>query len=317
MSYLSEQPEEQFPLYPISTVSTLTGVNAVTLRAWERRYGLITPKRTAKGHRLYSPEDIERIKIILNLMDDGIAISRIPQLINQHVASLEEGRPQDEPWRGYQLAMLHALSRFDEAVLEDTYNEAMGLYPIDVVTRQLLLPLLRTLGERWQDATGNVAEEHFFSVFMRNKLGARFHHRNRQNTGPRLVAACLPFEQHEFGLLLLSLALHERGYRVILLGADMPIDELDYVVKRTRSDGVILSGSVDFGTTSLHNKIVKLVADVKVPVFIGGQVASKHLETITSTGAIALGDDLSIGIRQLMKYLPTSSDTLTNPQLQE
>ena len=292
-------------LFPISRVSHLTGVNSVTLRAWERRYGLIKPTRTEAGHRLYTEEDIERIKLILQLLDEGIAISRVKQAL--HIAAEREQTPadaQEGPWQRYQQDMLQAVGEFDEAGLEVVYNEAMALYPVDVVTRQLLLPLLELLGERWMQVDTGIAEEHFFSVFMRNKLGARFHHRNSVNTGPLLVAACLPGEQHEFGLLLFALAAHARGYRIILLGADMPLAPIAAVVKRTSSAGIILSGSVECDAQQLQDDLSNLRQETGVPVLVGGSSANRYRNQIETAGAHAVGDDLIVGIHTLVKHFP-------------
>ncbi|MBI1424991.1 MAG: MerR family transcriptional regulator [Gammaproteobacteria bacterium] len=294
-------------LFPISAVSSATGVNTVTLRAWERRYGLLKPVRTEAGHRLYTEEDIERIRLILQLLDEGIAISRVKEAL-RIAAERESGESPAEtgPWTHYQQAMLRGVADFDEAVLENIYNEAMSLYPVDVVTRQLLMPLLEQLGQRWEKVITGIAEEHFFSVYMRNKLGARFHHRNLQNTGPRLVAACLPGEQHEFGLLLFSLAAHARGYRIILLGSDMPISQLPAVVKRTHSQGVVLSGSVEYDEAELQSELRLLLRECHVPVYVGGTSAHRYRHVIEQAGATVLGADLTIGLHNLGKQLPAS-----------
>ena len=128
--------------FPISTVSTMTGVNPVTLRAWERRYGLIKPTRTDSGHRLYSDEDVELIKLILQLIDEGIAISRVKEALK--IASEDQQKDMDgtSHWIQYQEDMLRGVNNFDEAILDSAYNEAMSLYPVDIVTKQLLIPLL-------------------------------------------------------------------------------------------------------------------------------------------------------------------------------
>ena len=292
-------------LYPISAVSTLTGVNSVTLRAWERRYGLIRPNRTDSGHRLYSEDDIERIKLILQLLDEGIAISKVKDALRIVVERETQPRQDlDSPWLAYQQAMLEGVAQFNEKMLEEIYNEAMSLYPVDVVTQKLLLPLLEQLGERWKDSAIGVAEEHFFSVYIRNKLGARFHHRNTRNTGPQVVAACLPGEQHEFGLLLFAFAAHARGYRIILLGANMPLEPLADVVKRTNSQGIVLSGSID--VDAVEHELQRVCHDSQVPVFVGGTYSSRHRKIIEQTGAIPVGDDLVVGIHTLSKHLPSS-----------
>jgi len=298
---LQEQPQA---LFPISTVSTMTGVNPVTLRAWERRYGLIKPNRTESGHRLYSDEDVDRIKLILQLIDEGIAISRVKEALKIATDDQEKDLDGSSHWTQYQEDMLRGVNNFDEAVLEATYNEAMSLYPVDVVTKQLLLPLLEKLGQRWMHVSTGIAEEHFFSVFMRNKLGARFHHQNQKNRGPRLIAACLPGEQHEFGLLLFSLAAHARGYRIILLGADMPIEQLAEVVHRSNSDGVVLSGSVDINEGKLHTHLKNLIEDTNVPVWVGGKTSDRLSDEIESSGAHVLGHDLIVGMHKIHQILP-------------
>jgi len=305
MTSAGNQTELQPALYSISTVAEMTGVNAVTLRAWERRYGLLQPRRTPSGHRLYSDDDVEQIKAILQMLDEGIAISRAAKALQSPgTAPVAQAI---EPWSRYQSQMLLGISEFNEIILEDTYNEAMSLYPVEIVTRQLLMPLLKQLGERWETEECGIAEEHFFSVFMRNKLGARFHHRNRQNTGPKLVIACLPHEHHEFGLLLLSLSLHARGYQLIMLGADMVLEQLPHVVNRTHSNGIILSSSVSFGRDNLQRALQQLVKSSNVPVFIGGPVTEFYNDAISDAGAISLGDDLLNGIKHLSQFFTTSS----------
>ena len=303
---MNAQPNDS-GVYPISTVSSLTGVNAITLRAWERRYGLLKPMRTEAGHRLYTNADIELIKNILALLDEGIAISRVTNAlknINQQEQTTEQ---ETGPWQRYLDTMLDAVENFNEGVLETVYNEAMSLYPVDVVTKKLLLPLMKILGERWTAATAGIAEEHFFSVFMRNKLGARFHHRNLQNTGPRIVAACLPGEHHEFGLLLFALSAHARGYRIILLGTDMPLSQLPEVVKRSQSDAIVLSASSSSITEDLDEDMSALVSLCKVPVFIGGTFAQQHRQSLEDLGAYTLGDDLIVGLHVIGKHLPEKS----------
>jgi DNA-binding transcriptional MerR regulator len=288
-------------LYPIGTVSEITGVNAVTLRAWERRYGLIQPERTPKGHRLYSQTDVDKIQHIVEQLGKGIAISRVAEALHSQPA-LENS--EADVWEHYRVRMIDAVSQFDESVLDAVYNEAMSLYPVDIVTRQLLTPLLKHLGERWQSSQGSVAEEHFFSVFMRNKLGARFHHRNMRNTGPCLIAACLPGEHHEFGLLLFALAAHARGYRLILLGANMPLTELPHVIQRTQSDGIVLSGSIEMDTASFTAEMQNLVEASSIPVFVGGRVAEDYHYSIAAAGATPLDEDLLATLRTIGSILP-------------
>lgn len=301
---MQQAPTSDQALFQISTVSSMTGVNAVTLRAWERRYGLIRPLRTDAGHRLYTEGDIARIKLILQLLDQGIPVSRVRAVLEQESRDLPGDAGPEDPWLSSLNGMLRAVAGFDEAALESIYNEAMSLYPVDVVTRRLLLPLLEQLGERWETHAGGIAEEHFFSVYLRNKLGGRFHHRNLQNAGPCMIAACLPGEEHEFGLLLFTLAIHARGYRLIMLGADMPLDELPEVARRTGSAGIILSGSSVPNVDQLAEGLRRLTRATDIPVMLGGACSVQHGALIESCGVTPLSDDTTVGIRLVARIVP-------------
>lgn len=287
---------------PIGTVSRLTGVKAVTLRAWERRYGLIQPKRTAKGHRLYTDADVERIREVRRLVSQGVPVSQVRVSPATEPAAVPAvSRP--DLWAGYLDGMVAAITRFDEAKLDALYQDAMALYPVDVVSKQLLMPLLRALGKRWDRTEGGIAEEHFFGVYMRNKLGARFHHRRHHSRGRCLLAACLPGEHHELGILLLALAAHDRGFRVVLLGADMPLEQLPHVRQRTRIDAVVLSSSVEPAAGTLEHALPELVTTIGVPVYVGGQTSTRHREAIERIGARAVGEELVAGIEFISETL--------------
>jgi len=290
-------------LYPISTVSEITGVNVVTLRAWERRYKLIEPSRTGKGRRLYSEADVQRIQTVQEMLAEGMTIGSAAEALRRAEQADEAVITPQGPWPEYIDAMVAAIADFDDTRLDEQYTQVMSLYPVDVVTARLLIPLLKTLGDRWESRQGTVAEEHFFSVFMRNKLGARFHHRNQQNTGPRLVAACLPGENHEFGLLLFSLLAHGLGYRITLLGANLPLEELPAIVKRTDAAGIVLSGSVETDCEDLFEPLQGLAKTGSVPVFIGGATAERCRDTIEKAGCIATGRDLNAGLNIIHQQL--------------
>jgi len=287
-------------LYTIGTVSQLTGVGAITLRAWERRYELIHPVRKDSGHRLYTRKNIEQINRITSLTDQGMRISQItPEMLeDEPAANALEDTPVDL-WKTYVRNMVEAIVAFDEERLEEIYNEALSLYPIEMVTRLLLKPLLIELGRRWAAGPGGVAEEHFFAFYLRNKLGARFHHRPRKNGGPHLLLACLPGEYHEIALLLFALAAHEQGFHLLTLGADTPLPELARVAAKTKSDAIVLSGAVQPGEDVLSRDLPKLVETVSIPVFVGGQASVLAADAIGKAGAEALGQDMELGLKRL------------------
>ena len=296
-------------LLPIRTVASLTGVNPVTLRAWERRYKLVMPHRTPKGHRLYSRENVELIKQILELLDQGIAISQVKPLLEQTPAEVAAA-PAAEPgevWRGYQQSMLGAIESFDERALDDVYNEALSLYPVDVVSQRLISPILRILGEHWKDSDTGIAQEHFFSVFLRNKLGSRMSHINQRSTGPVLLLACVPGESHELGLLLFSLAIASYGYRTLLLGANTPLQQLPAVIDRRSCAGVVLSCTSRPSRGVLESDLPELVNKVAEPVFVGGGCATRSRKKIEEAGAIFLGETLGGSLTRVNETLSRQS----------
>jgi MerR family transcriptional regulator, light-induced transcriptional regulator len=284
--------------FPIRTVSTLTGVNAITLRAWERRYGLVKPIRTAGGHRVYTRADIDSINKILALLENGVSIGRVRDSLPTG-AALRKREQGKGPWERYRDQMAASVAEFEESRLEAIYNELLSLHPMDFITHEVLMPLLRTLGERWKTSLGAIAEEHFLAVFLRNKLGARFHHRASGATGPKLVIACLPGELHEVGILLFALAAHDRGFRLVMLGADTPLAELGYAARRSQANAIVVSGSAEPKPGVLDADLSALVGAAGVPVFVGGPVSVRRRDAIVAAGAEPLGSDIVVGLRRL------------------
>ncbi|HET9267975.1 MAG TPA: MerR family transcriptional regulator [Vicinamibacterales bacterium] len=281
---------------PIRAIASLTGVKPMTLRAWERRYGLIRPQRTPKGHRLYTHQHVERIRRVLTLIERGVPVGRVRDLLDA------EPQPASEtsgPWRDYVERMSAAVARFDERELDRIHEEALSLHPIDQVTRKLYMPLLTQLGERWRDLAGAIAEEHFFAMYLRSKLGARLQHRARYAAGPLILAACAPGEQHEIGLLLFALEANGAGLRTVLLGADTPLEDIAIACNRARCEAVVISSSVDPSYELLAGALPSLVRTTRVPVFVGGRSGARHGAAIAAAGAVPLGSGLDDGVRAI------------------
>lgn len=295
-----EYPGEK--LYTIGTVSKLTGVGAITLRAWERRYGLITPVRKESGHRLYTRKHIDQINRITALTQQGLRISQVqPGMLETQLGESRGDSRQDDSWQEYLNSMVSAVISFDEDRLEEIYNGALSLYPIGTVTRKLLTPLLIELGLRWESGQGGIAEEHFFAFYLRNKLGARYHHRPRGSNGPRILLAGLPGEHHEIGLLLFALAAHESGFRVIPLGANMPLANLAAVSKQKDCKAIVLSGAIEPSEKTLSKDLPALVEECQVPVLVGGLSSVYSCDAINRAGAEALGRDIEHGMQRMIE----------------
>lgn len=213
-------------------------------------------------------------------------------------------------WQGYLTETLNALELFSTERLDALYNEACALYPIDIVTDKLMLPVLEQLGMRWDKRPAGIAEEHFFSAWLRNKLGARLHHASGLTRGRQLILACLPGENHEISLLLAALGSLQQGYRVIYLGTDMPIAQLLPVCRQTHAAGVILAGRAitDVTHAAAHlTDIAKLVEHAGMPVFVGGSFSVQLQRELEQAGAHPVGDNISLGLRLIEARLATAS----------
>ena len=299
-------PSAENGLYPIRTVAAATGVNPITLRAWERRYSLINPQRTPKGHRLYTQDDIDRINQVTALLNKGMSISQVKPLLDQPVSpTMQSGdEVSANAWDQYLDIMLSAIATFDEHRLDSAYNDALSLYPIDVMSTHLITPLLKALGENWEQRTSTgIAEEHFFSVYLRNKLGARIQHMNQRSKGPFLLLACLPGEQHETGMLLFTLAALNYGYRALILGANLPLQQIPPVLEKHPCEAVVLSGFSSTSKNLFESDLKMLLKNVSTPVFVGGAFSHEHQSAIEATDAIYAGRDIHAGLEKIAEVL--------------
>ena len=294
--------------YPIRAISELTGVPTTTLRAWERRYGLLKPGRTAKGHRLYSAEDIDLVKDIVNLLKSNHTISEAIRIIRNPELSESVGADVEGHWAVYQQRMLKSIENFNEQNLDTTYNEALSIYPVDMVTQKVIIPVLQLLGKRWEKRETGIAEEHFFSAFLRNKLGARLHHESRRSRGNKILVACLPDEYHELGILLFCIAALGHGYQILYLGTNMPPSQLVKVVERTDVAAVLLSGTKpEIWQQDLESELKKNIRSTKIPFMFGGELSEVHKDSLESLGAYVLGSDHSLAMERMAEIVPAFS----------
>lgn len=295
--------------FPIRTLSEMTGIPTTTLRAWERRYGLLKPARTPKGHRLYSSEDVELIREISTLLKNNHTISEAIRMVRDPDYRRSPGPAQGEDhWIGYQQQLLKSVEAFNDQNLDKVYNEALSIYPIDMVTQHVVIPVLKSLGERWQDRPAGIAEEHFFSAFLRNKLGARFHHESYRSRGQQVLVACMPGEYHELGVLLYCMAAMGRGYRVLYLGTDMPAEQIPLVVERTRVAAVLLSGSNREAWNPQHDTALgTCIGQLTVPVMFGGETSEAFPERIEQLGGHCLGADHVQALDTMESIVPAFS----------
>jgi hypothetical protein len=191
---------------------------------------------------------------------------------------------------------LQAIEKFDEAAMDNSDNNALSLFPVDIVNQRLTTPMLRLPGERWNLREAGIAEEHFFLVYLRNKLGTRIHHANQRSHAPLLLLACLPGELHEIGLLFFALSAISNGYRVLILGANTPLQQIPAVLLRNSCSGVVLSCSAKPARDIMDSGLPELASRISTPVFVGGKSAALYREKLEASGIIYLGEDITAGL---------------------
>jgi DNA-binding transcriptional MerR regulator len=293
-------PETTLDEFPIRVLAELSDIPASTLRAWERRYHLLNPKRAASGHRLYTQADLQQIKRVLRQLEDGKPIREAARLVKDGLDDTHSVDTRGD-WSHWIKRMLSAIGSYDPLRLDSIYNEALSLYPMDLVSEHLILPVLAKLGENWQARDGSIAEEHFFSAYLRNKLGARLHHESQRARGRRLLLTSFPGEFHELGLLMFALGALGRGYRVIYFGPSLPLAQIRLAVKRTSAQAVILSSTQ---APIAFDELSQLVSALRIPVAVGGRQSQTCCREIAQSGAHNLGNHCQQSLHLLEKLLP-------------
>ena len=277
---MSAQPEERTrngALVRIGELSRRTGVLADTLRAWERRYGLLSPARSEGGFRLYGRQDEERVRAMRSLLDSGLSAAEAARVAK--LQTLPSTAAEAPSTAGADRRLQEALERFDEAEANAVLDEAVSALSVDALASQVILPALKHVGERWQRGEVSVGQEHFASNVVRGRLAGLARNWGA-GSGPLALLACPPGELHDIGLLVFGLVLRARGWRIAYLGANSPVETVAEAAARLDPRAVVLTALADGPFRSAAGEIARLGRRSRV--LLAGPGADESLTRLTS-----------------------------------
>lgn len=286
----------------IGELSRRLGVSEHVLRAWERRYGLLEPQRAPGGYRLYSAADENRVRHMQAHLAHGLSAAEAARAALDQDAAAHNADAGPHPHRQGLAAPAAALSRaldnLDEPAAQDVLDRLLAEFTVETVLRDVVLPYLHELGERWQRGTATVTEEHFASNLLRGRLDNLARGWGRGH-GPQAVLACAPGELHDLPLLAFGIVLHRNGWRVRYLGADTPVADLTRMAVQLRPDLIVLTATTPHRFDGLTEDLARLA----------------HLAALALAGAGATPTTAAaVGARLLTSDPVTAAEQLPPPR---
>jgi DNA-binding transcriptional MerR regulator/methylmalonyl-CoA mutase cobalamin-binding subunit len=262
--------------YSIKAVSQATGLTVETLRAWERRYRIVEPKRDPSGHRVYTACDVSRLRRLRETTERGHPISKVAHLSNEHLGCLLSDRDSDHPNCGAAQAfvarILCAVDKYLPEECDLAIAMAFSLLPAADVVREVLTPSLRETGERWRRGQFTIGQERLLSSAVRRQVGAMLQTYSTVARGATVVFATVTGEQHELGIMMHAALAASNRLRSFYLGADLPPEEIANLACRANASAVAISMVMpDEMNLSLQQlAVLRRCLPANVEIWIGG-----------------------------------------------
>ena len=273
----------------IGELSRRLGVSDHVLRAWESRYGLLQPGRSAGGFRLYSEADALRVRRMQAHLARGLSAAEAAREVLGEDSGArgdsgvrvrggpdQAAGPDRIPTTATELsgALRRALDTFDEPAAQAVLDRLVSDLWLPTMLREVVLPYLAELGERWTQGTASIAQEHFASNVIRGRLAGLARGWGNGH-GPRALLACPPGELHDLALMVFGIVLNRTGWRIDYLGANTPVEELTRTVEASRPDLVVLAAARTPAFEGLAAQLTELAQ--RAPLALAGAGATPQL----------------------------------------
>ena len=293
---------ESSPLLRIGELSRRLGVSDHVLRAWEARYGLLQPVRSAGGFRLYSEADALRVRRMQAHLADGLSAAEAARAVlgQDSRADGRAGGTDRVPTTESELsgALRQALDAFDEPAAQAILDRLLSDLSLTAVLRDVVLPYLTELGERWERGTASVAQEHFATNVIRGRLAGLARGWGNGH-GPRAVLACAPGELHDLALMVFGIVLHRSGWRIDYLGMDTPLAELTRTVDARHPALVVIAATLPETLRPLAAQLTALAQ--RAPLALAGAGATPEIAS-------------TVGARLMMRDPVTEAEQTSWPE---
>lgn len=293
-------------LHPIRIVARRTGLSLHLIRMWERRYNAVTPRRTDSGRRIYSEADIERLKLLKNVVEQGEAISQVARLSNDDLLALlrldsddrqlrrATPREDNEPAKTteFLLRAEKAINDFDITALESILLDAEVKLSRPLLLNRFLAPLLQRIGEKWQQGAMRIAQEHLATAAIHTFLGRVLATQTYNISSPWVVVGTPVGQAHELGAYLAALTAASFGWNVAYLGADLPAEEIAVALRKYDSLVACLSivYPADDARLTLELRRLKQLVGDDLHIIIGGRSAASYQEQLADIGVTVTND---------------------------
>ncbi|TLS67356.1 MerR family transcriptional regulator [Mariprofundus erugo] len=285
---------------PIGFVSQTTGVLPVTLRAWERRYGLIKPLRTEKGHRLYSEEDIALIRQIIRLINQGIAVGKV----RQHLQDPEGTTASTSDWPQLRQQLLHAAQNLRKSTIIDLIRHAGKLYPLPMLASELITPVQHFIDQ--SDHSDRWAHSQLLEQSVTIYLDQRSHQVNLPAAAPTIFMVTMLAEKIPLSAHLFESIAREAGVDLRWLGRVPGISALTEIAHRHNiRAAVIWEDSEILGPWEAL--LSRLKSSLEIPVAIGGAFALQHAAKLQEISIPVLPADQQAAIAILKGWIETNT----------
>jgi MerR family transcriptional regulator, light-induced transcriptional regulator len=244
----------------ITAVSDMCGLSVHTIRAWERRYGVPSPPRSAGRQRLYSRRDVDALRRMNELARSGVPLASAAQTVRREQERGEDSEAQAPSALPSLNLFVASLLEFDEARAAEYWGAYLAGTSLDALLDAVVVPTLQRIGDGWHAGIVSVAQEHFASAFLRSRLESLARQHTPSRTAPAVVLACLPDNWHEISILILHVVLRYRGLRTVYLGQSVPFEDIVRTAGELRPRVLVLHGFGEEAANQLR-ELVPAVAE--------------------------------------------------------